>query len=142
MMVLSTSYITPIPGKARFARIQIGGQGSGSEGTQSCPARFADESGEFACDCHPASADKRGARNGVHAKKNGNAHFDICQIIVARHFLQDSLPEWSKGVDSSSTSESCVGSNPTAVMRCPGAKTWPSDSTHLRNQTNTFLITI
>ena len=30
--------------------------------------------------------------------------------------VQDSLPEWSKGVDSSSTSESCVGSNPTAVM--------------------------
>ena len=29
--------------------------------------------------------------------------------------MQDSLPEWSKGVDSSSTSASCVGSNPTAV---------------------------
>ena len=29
---------------------------------------------------------------------------------------QDSLPEWSKGVDSSSTSASCVGSNPTAVI--------------------------
>ena len=28
---------------------------------------------------------------------------------------QDTLPEWSKGVDSSSTSASCVGSNPTAV---------------------------
>ena len=28
----------------------------------------------------------------------------------------DTLPEWSKGVDSSSTSESCVGSNPTAVI--------------------------
>ena len=28
---------------------------------------------------------------------------------------QDSLPEWSKGVDSSSTSARCVGSNPTAV---------------------------
>ena len=27
----------------------------------------------------------------------------------------DSLPEWSKGVNSSSTSASCVGSNPTAV---------------------------
>lgn len=27
------------------------------------------------------------------------------------------MPEWSKGVDSSSTSASCVGSNPTAVMR-------------------------
>ena len=28
---------------------------------------------------------------------------------------KDTLPEWSKGVDSSSTSASCVGSNPTAV---------------------------
>jgi hypothetical protein len=28
---------------------------------------------------------------------------------------EDSLPEWSKGVDSSSTSARCVGSNPTAV---------------------------
>ena len=31
----------------------------------------------------------------------------------------DTLPEWSKGVDSSSTSASCVGSNPTGVN-------WPS----------------
>ena len=29
---------------------------------------------------------------------------------------QDTLPEWSKGVDSSSTSASCVGSNPTGVI--------------------------
>ena len=28
---------------------------------------------------------------------------------------KDTLPEWSKGVDSSSTSASCVGSNPTGV---------------------------
>ena len=28
----------------------------------------------------------------------------------------DSLPEWSKGVDSSSTRAICVGSNPTAVI--------------------------
>ena len=28
----------------------------------------------------------------------------------------DSLPEWSKGVDSSSTSASCVGSDPSAVI--------------------------
>ena len=34
------------------------------------------------------------------------------QLLAA---LQDSLPEWSKGVDSSSTSASCVSSNPTAV---------------------------
>ena len=31
-------------------------------------------------------------------------------------FQHGSLPEWSKGVDSSSTSASCVGSNPTAVI--------------------------
>jgi hypothetical protein len=31
-------------------------------------------------------------------------------------FQHGSLPEWSKGVDSSSTSVSCVGSNPTAVI--------------------------
>ena len=30
--------------------------------------------------------------------------------------MQDTLPEWSKGVDSSSTSASCVGSNPTGVI--------------------------
>ena len=29
--------------------------------------------------------------------------------------MKDPLPEWSKGVDSSSTSASCVGSNPTGV---------------------------
>ena len=29
---------------------------------------------------------------------------------------QDTLPEWSKGVDSISTSASCVGSNPTGVI--------------------------
>ena len=28
----------------------------------------------------------------------------------------DTLPEWSKGVDSSSISASCVGSNPTGVL--------------------------
>ena len=31
------------------------------------------------------------------------------------HRSADTLPEWSKGVDSSSTSASCVGSNPTGV---------------------------
>ena len=31
-------------------------------------------------------------------------------------YSSDSLPEWSKGVDSSSNSVNCVGSNPTAVI--------------------------
>ena len=35
--------------------------------------------------------------------------------ITQRHRHHDSLPEWSQGVDSSSTSASCVGPNPTAV---------------------------
>ncbi len=35
---------------------------------------------------------------------------------------QDTLPEWSKGVDSSSTSASCVGSNPTGVIVTQGPR--------------------
>ena len=38
------------------------------------------------------------------------------QKALAKHQVKDTLPEWSKGVDSSSTSASCVGSNPTAVI--------------------------
>ena len=37
------------------------------------------------------------------------------EAIRSSASIKDSLPEWSKGVDSSSTSASCVGSNPTAV---------------------------
>ena len=37
----------------------------------------------------------------------------------------DTLPEWSKGVDSSSTSASCVGSNPT------GVNFWPQPGIHI-----------
>ena len=36
-------------------------------------------------------------------------------VVLLHLWAYDSLPEWSKGVDSSSTSASCVGSNPTAV---------------------------
>ena len=45
----------------------------------------------------------------------------VCLLIINLLFIfnMDSLPERSKGVDSSSTSASCVGSNPTAVIhRC------------------------
>ena len=41
--------------------------------------------------------------------------FERCAILVCSE-ARDSLPEWSKGVDSSSTSASCVGSYPTAVI--------------------------
>ena len=41
-----------------------------------------------------------------------------CQELLSS--TQDSLPEWSKGVDSNSTSASCVGSNPTAVRHSCG----------------------
>ena len=45
----------------------------------------------------------------------------------------DSLPEWSKGVDSSSTSASCVGSNPTAVRPAWGMQLHASPSSkHMR----------
>ena len=40
----------------------------------------------------------------------------VAYISDSRVYVKDSLPEWSKGVDSSSTSASCVGSNPTGVI--------------------------
>ena len=40
----------------------------------------------------------------------------VACISDSRVYVKDSLPEWSKGVDSSSTSTSRVGSNPTAVI--------------------------
>ena len=50
--------------------------------------------------------------------KNPGAPF-LLQYKLPASRIKDSLPEWSKGVDSSSTSASCVGSNPTAVtFRC------------------------
>ena len=39
-----------------------------------------------------------------------------CEEFGRVKLARDSLPEWSKGVDSSSTSASCVGSNPTGVI--------------------------
>ena len=36
-------------------------------------------------------------------------------VAMAKHRSMDSLPEWSKGVDSSSTGANLEGSNPTAV---------------------------
>ena len=44
--------------------------------------------------------------------------FTMCFTMLLQ--VRDSLPEWSRVVDSSSTSASCVGSNPTAVMLLQG----------------------
>ena len=40
----------------------------------------------------------------------------VCVYGLCGKARMDTLPEWSKGVDSSSTSASCVGSNPTGVI--------------------------
>ena len=39
------------------------------------------------------------------------------QTVSPKRKNTDTLPEWSKGVDPSSTSASCVGSNPTGVIK-------------------------
>jgi hypothetical protein len=50
------------------------------------------------------------------------AQFDLNEDLHVRsltrdlHVCQDTLPEWSEGVDSSSTSAGCMGSNPTGVI--------------------------
>ena len=41
----------------------------------------------------------------------------LLESEVKARIEHDTLPEWSKGVDSSSTSASCVGSNPTGVSQ-------------------------
>ncbi len=50
---------------------------------------------------------------------NGSARAaHVAQLSCARlrhQICEDTLPEWSKGVDPSSTSASCVGSNPAGV---------------------------
>ena len=43
----------------------------------------------------------------------------VLNMIAPQTQSKDTLPEWSKGVDSSSTSASCVGSNPTGVIILP-----------------------
>ena len=52
---------------------------------------------------------------GQHAsnKQHGALASSFKRAVDIRH--HDSLPEWSKGVDSGSTRASCVGSNPTAL---------------------------
>jgi hypothetical protein len=53
------------------------------------------------------------------SKCGGNIGMMACLIRItwpARLLDKDTSPEWSKGVDSSSTSASCVSSNPTGVI--------------------------
>ena len=52
----------------------------------------------------------------------------LARLVSPAYNYRDSLPEWSKGVDSSSTSASCVGSNPTAVRPAWGMQPHASRS--------------
>ena len=62
----------------------------------------------------------------VASRSAGQIEREIPASVAKRMMIRgvehgiDTLPEWSKGVDSSSTSASCVGSNPTGVifMKC------------------------
>ena len=55
-------------------------------------------------------------------------HTEDRDSCVSNHFAKDTLPEWSKGVDSSSTSASCVGSNPTGVISAAAMRPAVQDS--------------
>ena len=56
----------------------------------------------------------------IWAKFQGKTVLDVWPKFFTFQAV-DTLPEWSKGVDSSSTSANCVGSNPTGVI-------WPHSS--------------
>ena len=60
----------------------------------------------------PAEAINVHANAEADTNKKEQLNLDLSSNLRYEH---DSLPEWSKGVDSSSTSASCVGSNPTGV---------------------------
>ena len=64
---------------------------------------------------------------GSEARAKIVALFSLCQprLRSQPRATMDTLPEWSKGVDSSSTSASCVGSNPT------GVNVWPRPGIHI-----------
>ena len=51
----------------------------------------------------------------IWVKFQGKTVLDVWPKIFTFQAV-DTLPEWSKGVDSSSTSANCVGSNPTGVI--------------------------
>ena len=68
--------------------------------------------GPFGTDCKLCTSDIKtvcptGLRGGL----------TFHQRHVIHTWQQDSLPEWSEGVDSSSTNASCVGSNATGVIQ-------------------------
>ena len=56
----------------------------------------------------------------IWVKFQGKTVLDVWPKIFTFQAV-DTLPEWSKGADSSSTSTNCVGSNPTGVI-------WPHSS--------------
>ncbi len=62
----------------------------------------------------PTAPDQR-ARERIRVAAHSYQKSTAPMTIDGLHMGIDSLPEWSKGVGSSSTSASCVGSNPTAV---------------------------
>ena len=66
---------------------------------------------------HGGGKPRHGTRNQTVDSGVSGAHSNmrIGMYTPAETGRQDTLPEWSKGVDSSSTSASCVGSNPTGV---------------------------
>ena len=79
----------------------------------------------FLCLVFPGLSLKAGFSKCVAIPKYNKSARSISANVAGRHktkfkpfrkYLQDTLPEWSKGVYSSSTSVSCVGSNPTGVI--------------------------
>ena len=82
---------------------------------------------KFPLECRMGNADEAIPRDTIytHAKCKA-AHTQphdqntqtLCFLLALNDPMtgKDTLPEWSKGVDSSSTSATCVGSNPTDVI--------------------------
>ena len=70
-----------------------------------------------------AGLEREGAQEQLRGTGGGCSGQNLCDFDD-----QDTLPEWSKGVDSSSTSASCVGSNPTGVISAEAMRAAVQDS--------------
>ena len=64
----------------------------------------------------------------IWVKFQGKTVLDVWSKIFTFQAV-DTLPEWSKGVDSSSTSANCVGSNPTGVIWLHSSSPTPTKKT-------------
>ena len=102
---------------SRAASSSVDGERCATQGKAEGPERGGGALGSYGRRRGRAQSTEQRAM-GSEARAKTVALLSLCQprLRSQPRTTMDTLPEWSKGVDSSSTSASCVGSNPTGVI--------------------------